>query len=124
MSTRGASAAGLLALLLPLSACGAGPSSVADPDLRCGQDRSSEAAKDVVERVGGLRTDDFVVRFARSTEAGVVALVDRDADDAYRLLHPRYGVTIVGRIGDDDGRGPADGSAQVDRLVRASCPAG
>lgn len=68
-----------IAVVLLAAGCSSGPTSVSSSDLACGQDRGSEAAKDVVERVGGLRTDDFVVRMARSTEAGVVALVDGDA---------------------------------------------
>jgi hypothetical protein len=113
-----------LALVLLLSACASGPAVRVDPDLACAQDRTSAAAKDVVERVGGLRTDDFVVRLAQSTDAGVVALVDRDVDGAYALLHGRYGVSIVARAtGDGDTRGAAD-FAQVRELSRDACGAG
>lgn len=114
----------LAVLALALAAgCSSGPASIADPDLVCGQDSASAAAKDVVERVGGLRTDGFVVRLARSTDAGVVALVDRDVEDAYDLLHDRYGVAIVARITDDDGTGAADGFAQVRSLAQEACGA-
>ena len=74
-----------------------------------------------MEKVGGLRTDDVVVRLARSTPAGIVALVDGDVERAYRLLHDRYGVAIVARA---EGDGVADGLAQIERLVRSSCPTG
>lgn len=109
-----------IAALLVAAGCSPGPTSVTAPDLACGQDRASEVAKDVVERVGGLRTSDFVVRLARSTEAGVVALVDGDVADAYPVLHDDYGVAIVAQVADDGGGAP-DGFAQVDRLSREAC---
>jgi hypothetical protein len=40
---------------------------VARADPACGQDKTSLAVKDIVERVGGLRTGDWVVRLAQST---------------------------------------------------------
>ncbi len=112
---RRALAVGILALLL---GCSGAPTTVTAPDLRCGQDQTSDEAKDVVEKVGGLRTDDVVVRLARSTPAGIVALVDGDVEQAYRLLHDRYGVAVVAHAEDD---GVAAGLAQVERLVRDTC---
>lgn len=115
----------LLAVLgVALAACSSPPDVVAAPNISCSADRTSDAAKDVVERVGGLRTDDFVVRLAQSTDAGVVALVDRDVDGAYDLLHDRYGVAVVARISGDDGEGAADGFAQVRAIVDDVCTAG
>lgn len=111
-------AVGILALLL---GCSDAPGAVTAPDLRCGQDQTTDAAKDVVEKVGGLRTDDVVVRLARSTPAGTVALVDGDVERAYRLLHDRYGVAVVAQADDDS---VAGGLAQIERLVRTSCPEG
>ncbi|GAA0191259.1 hypothetical protein GCM10008944_04330 [Cytobacillus oceanisediminis] len=108
------------AVLLLAVGCSSGPTSVIGLDLVCDQDRSSAQAKDVVERVGGLRTDDFLVRLARSTEVGVVALVDGDVQDAYTVLHGDYGVSVVAQVA-DDGQGTADGLAQVDRITRAAC---
>ncbi|WP_286689428.1 MULTISPECIES: hypothetical protein [unclassified Aeromicrobium] len=115
---RRALAVGTLVLLL---GCSGAPATVTAPDLQCGQDRTTDAAKDVVEKVGGLRTDDVVVRLARSTPAGIVALVDGDVERAYRLLHDRYGVAVVAQA---EGDGVADGLAQIERLVRSSCPQG
>ncbi|WP_370186897.1 hypothetical protein [Aeromicrobium sp.] len=112
---RRALAVGIFALLL---GCSGAPTTVTAPDLRCGQDQTSDEAKDVVEKVGGLRTDDVVVRLARSTPAGIVALVDGDVEQAYRLLHDRYGVAVVAHAEDD---GVAAGLAQVERLVRDTC---
>ncbi len=112
---RRALAVGILALLL---GCSGAPTTVTAPDLRCGQDQTSDEAKDVVEKVGGLRTDDVVVRLASSTSAGIVALVDGDVEQAYRLLHDRYGVTVVAHAED---AGVAAGLAQVERLVRDTC---
>ncbi len=112
---RRALAVGILALLL---GCSGAPTTVTAPDLRCGQDQTSDEAKDVVEKVGGLRTDDVVVRLARSTPAGIVALVDGDVEQAYRLLHDRYGVAVVAHAEDD---GVAAGLAQVERLVGDTC---
>jgi hypothetical protein len=60
---RRALAVGTLVLLL---GCSGAPATVTAPDLQCGQDRTTDAAKDVVEKVGGLRTDDVVVRLARA----------------------------------------------------------
>jgi hypothetical protein len=113
----------LLATLALATACGSGPDVRVAPGLDCTQDRTSSSAKDVVERVGGLRTDDFSVRLAQSTEAGVVALVDRDVDGAYDLLHDRYGVAIVARITDDGGKRGAADFAQVRELTRDACGA-
>ncbi len=115
---RRALAVGILALLL---GCSRAPTTATAPDLQCGQDRTTDAAKDVVEKVGGLRTDDVVVHLARSTPAGIVALVDGDVERAYRLLHDRYGVAVVAEA---EGDGVAGGLAQIERLVRSSCPEG
>ncbi len=111
----------LLATLVIAAACGSGPDVRVAPDLECTQDRTSSAAKDVVERVGGLRTDDFVVRLAQSTDAGVVALVDRDVDGAYDLLHDRYGVAIVARTTEGGGQHGSADFAQVRELARDAC---
>ena len=44
-----------------------------------------------------------------------------DVERAYRLLHDRYGVAVVAQA---EGDGVADGLAQIERLVRSSCPQG
>jgi hypothetical protein len=90
------------------------------PDTRCDQDDASDDAKDTVERVGGLRTEDFVVRFAESTRLGVVALVDGDIGTAYERLHGTYGVAVVGRSEDKDAD-HVTGFQQVRELVDAFC---
>lgn len=109
-----------IAVLLLTVGCSSEQPSVIGLDLVCDQDRSFAQAKDVVERVGGLRTDDFLVRLARSTEVGVVALVDGDVQGAYTVLHEDYGVSVVAQVA-DDGQGPADGLGQIDRITRAAC---
>lgn len=120
---RPARAAITAALLWPLVGCSP-PDLVAAPDVSCSTNRTSDVTNDVVERVGGLRTDGLVMRLAQSTDAEVVALVDRDVDGAYDLLHDQYGVAVVARITGDDGGGAADGFAQVRAIVDDVCAAG
>jgi hypothetical protein len=89
-------------------------------DVSCDRDRSSIGAKDTVERVGGLTTDDYTVRFAQSTRLGVVALVDGDTDKAYADLTGTYGVALVAEI-DDDSNARVTGFQQVRDLVASAC---
>lgn len=80
----------------------------------------SDDAEDTVERVGGLRADDFVVRFAESTRVGVAALVDGDVRVAYERLQGTYGVTAVARSDDED-EDHLTGFQQVRELVDSIC---
>jgi len=87
---------GALLLLVPalvLAGCG-GEEPVARA-VECGQDPSSLVMKDTIERVGGLRTDHWVVKLARSTELGVVAFVAGKIEEAASVLLEDYGVALV-----------------------------
>jgi hypothetical protein len=86
---------------------------------RCGQDKTALAVKDLVERVGGLRTDDWVVKLAQGTELGVVVLVEGDIDRATPELVDTYGVALVEPW--QDGMTPAEGLARVREIVQTHC---
>lgn len=117
------------ALLLGVSglavACSGGgdrddPSVVVADAITCDQDFSTDRAKDTVERVGGLQTEEFTVAFAEGTRLGVVALVDGDVSRAFEVLHGTYGVALVARSDDHD-EDHVTGFAQVRDLVDRTC---
>ncbi len=112
----------LIAACLSGAGCGsaAGPTTLMDRPLQCTLDLASPQAKDTIERIGGLVTDDYVVRFSQSTRAGVVALVSGDTGAAFTRLSRDDGVAIVARI-DDDGSAKVVGFDQVRALVDAAC---
>lgn len=87
----------------------------------CDHDPSTAQAQTINEDVGGLQTDEFVVRFAESTRLGTVALVEGDVTQAYARLHGDYGVAAVAGI-DDDGSARVTGFDQVRDLVDRACP--
>jgi hypothetical protein len=89
-------------------------------DASCNHDQTSSKAKDTIERVGGLVTDDYVVRFSESTRLGVVALVDGDTKKAFDDLADTYGVVLVAQI-EDDHTSKVTGFQQVRDLVAAAC---
>lgn len=94
-------------------------------DLACDHDQTTDEAKTVVEDVGGLATPDWTVAFARSTEAGVVALVRGDLRAAYDALTTDYGVSVVAGLGQDAGDPDATGFggllARVPEVVDEVC---
>lgn len=89
--------------------------------LHCDVDASGDDAKDVVERVGGLVTDDFTVKFAKGTEIGVVALVDGDVDRAFQVLRDDYGVVAVAQQDPGGDPGTVSGFTQVQQIVDHAC---
>ncbi len=91
------------------------------PNVTCGQDTGSDDAKDIVERVGGLVTDDFTVKFAQGTELGVVALVDQNAPRAFQVLRDDYGVVVVAQQKADGDPGSVSGFTQVQQVVDEVC---
>ena len=96
------------------------PTAYTVKDVACDRDRSSMDAKSTVEQVGGLASDDYVVRFSQSTRLGVVALVDGDTQKAFDELVGSYGVTVVAQI-EDDGTSKVTGFQQVRDLVASIC---
>lgn len=98
-----------------------GPRQIVADGFTCRQDPSTPEAQTVNEDVGGLQTDEFVVRFAESTRLGTVALVEGDVAKAYTRLHDDYGVTAVAGI-EDDGSARVTGFEQVRDLVDEQCP--
>lgn len=113
----------LVLIALATGACSSddGPTQVVADGATCDNDPSTAEAQTINEDVGGLQTDDFVVRFAESTRLGTVALVEGDVTKAYRRLHDEYGVTAVAGI-EDDGSSRVTGFAQVRDLVDETCP--
>ena len=89
--------------------------------LTCDVDHASPEAQDVNEQVGGRAEDGFRVRFSRSTEVGIVALVTGDAALAFRRLHAEFGVAIVAPVEREDDPGRISSFAQVDALVDGVC---
>lgn len=87
--------------------------------LRCDQDVSSEEAKDIIERVGGLQQPTWSVRFAESTAAGVVVLVAGDLDDAEPRLFDDYQVAAI--VGSADDQARAEDFSAVREAVRELC---
>ncbi|MBC7278395.1 hypothetical protein [Nocardioides sp.] len=87
--------------------------------VRCDQDVSSEEAKGIIERVGGLQQPTWSVRFAESTAAGVVVLVTGDLDDAEPPLFDDYHVTAI--VGSVEGQARADDFSAVREAVRELC---
>ena len=122
----------LLLATCALAACGAdgsdNPPAAATPTttvlepLRCDVDLASDHAKDVIEKVGGLHGDGFVVRFAQSTRLGVVALVTGDVAAAGPTLVEEYGVSVVAPWDDSVAEVSKGGFRQVDRVVDEHCP--
>lgn len=96
------------------------PTAYTAKDVACDRDRSSMDAKTTIEQVGGLASDDYVVRFSQSTRLGVVALVDGDTQKAFDELVGTYGVTVVAQI-EDDGTSKVTGFQQVRDLVASIC---
>lgn len=96
------------------------PTVLTTKDVSCDLDKTSLDAKSTIERVGGLVTDDYVVRFAQSTRLGVVALVDGDTQKAFDELTETYGVAVVAQI-EDDGTSKVTGFQQVKDVVASSC---
>lgn len=125
-SRRPPAAAVLLAACLMAGACGsdADTTMFVNKPLRCDLDQSSLQAKDTIERVGGLVADDYVVRFAESTRAGVVALVSGDTRIAFDQLTRRYtGIAIVAQIDrSETSDARVTGFAQIRDLVDTACP--
>jgi hypothetical protein len=126
----------VLLAALPLTGCGDdgdGPGSdagagapsaattVLEP-LRCDVEEATDHAKDVIEKVGGLHGDGFVVRFAQSTRLGVVALVTGDVAKAGPTLVEQYGVSVVAPWDDSVAEISKGGFRQVDRVVSEHCP--
>jgi len=103
------------------TAGGASPTVSTAPDLRCDRDRASTEAQGLKERVGGLQTDDFVVRFSQSTRLGIVTLVAGDVAAAIEELTSDYGVSLVAAIEDDGDPETITGFQQVRDLVEATC---
>jgi hypothetical protein len=96
------------------------PSAFTAKDVSCDHDQASADAEDTIERVGGLVTDDYVVRFSESTRLGVVALVDGDTTKAFDGLVDTYGVAVVAKVRDDS-RTRVDDFKQVRDLVASIC---
>lgn len=96
------------------------PTVMTAASMSCDRDRTSIDAKSTIERVGGLVTDDYVVRFAQSTKLGVIALITGDSDKAYADLTGTYDVAVVAPI-DDDGTDRVTGFQQVRDLVASLC---
>lgn len=96
------------------------PTAVTAKDVSCDRDRATAEAKDTIERVGGLVADDYVVRFSQSTQAGVVALVDGDVQQAFDELTSTTAVTIVAKF-EDDTSVKVTGFQQVRDLVASVC---
>ncbi|KAA1421659.1 hypothetical protein F0U44_05120 [Nocardioides humilatus] len=90
--------------------------------LRCDADKVSDHAKDVIEKVGGLHGEGFVVRFAQSTRLGVVALVTGDLTKAGSTLVEQYGVSVVAAWDESVEEIGKGGFRQVDRVVAEHCP--
>ena len=96
------------------------PSAFTAKDVSCDHDEASADAEDTIERVGGLVTDDYVVRFSESTRLGVVALVDGDTKKAFDGLVDTYGVAVVAKA-KDDGQTRVNDFQQVRDLVASIC---
>lgn len=96
------------------------PTALTADDVSCDRDRTSPDAKTTIEQVGGLASDDFVVRFSQSTRLGVVALVDGDIQKAFDELVTTYGVAVVAQLEDDD-TSKVTGFQQVRDLVASIC---
>lgn len=123
--TRPALPAVVLATCLALGACSdveEPPEAVfVAPGTTCDRPLDTPRAQTINERVGGLQTPDFTVRFAESTRAGNVALVTGDVKKAYDMLSADYEVTVVAEL-EDDGSGRIVGFEQVRSLVDDICP--
>jgi len=98
------------------------PVSYVAEGLTCDFDRSALSAQDTNERVGGRVEKDFTVRFSRTTDVGIVALVTGDTKKAFDFLNKQYGVAIVARVERDKDPGRVASFAQVQKLVDAVCP--
>lgn len=88
----------------------------------CDRDLGSDEAQTINERVGGLRTEDFVVHFSQTTRLGNVALVTGDVTAAFGVLTQEYGVSVVAEL-EDDTPGRVTEFAQVRALVDDICGA-
>ncbi len=119
--TLGACSSGPEAAEPDATAGDASPTIFTAPDLRCDRDRASTEAQSLNERVGGLRTDDYVVRFSQSTRLGIVSLVTGDVTAAIEELTRDYGVSLVAAIEDDGDPDTITGFQQVRDLVEATC---
>lgn len=87
--------------------------------VRCDQDVSSDEAKGTIERVGGLRSPTWSVRFAESTAAGVVVVVTGDLEDAESKLFDDYGVAAI--IGSSEDQARPDDFRDVREAVSQIC---
>jgi hypothetical protein len=96
------------------------PTAYTAKGVSCDQDETSLDAKNIIEEVGGLVSDDYVVKFSESTRLGVVALVDGDTDKAYDELTGTYHVAAVAKI-TSDGSGKVTGFQQIRDLVASIC---
>ncbi len=96
------------------------PTAYTAKDVTCDRDQTSLDAKNIVEEVGGLVSDDYVVKFSESTRLGVVALVDGDTRKAYDELAGTYHVAVVAQI-DDGGADKVTGFQQIRDLVASIC---
>lgn len=97
-----------------------GPSVLTRGPADCDQDQTTQHAKDVIERVGGLIAEDWTVALAQSTRLGVIALVEDDLEAAYTTLVEDYGVALVARIEPGEGDG-VTGFSQIQELVDRAC---
>ncbi|WP_229053463.1 hypothetical protein [Aeromicrobium sp. Leaf350] len=90
------------------------------PGTTCDRELNTDSAATTNEQVGGLRNDDFSVRFSQTTRLGNVALVTGDLQKAFRLLTEEYGVALVAEYEPDDS-GLVVGFAQIRALVDEYC---
>ncbi len=90
------------------------------PGTTCDRELGTDQAQSINEQIGGLRTDDFVVNFSQTTEAGNVALVTGDLEKAFDVLTRDYGVAVVAEYEDDDS-GRIVGFEQIRTLVKDIC---
>ena len=93
------------------------------PGTTCDRELGSDQAQSINERVGGLRTEDFVVNFSQTTEAGNVALMSGDLEKAFDVLTNDYGVAVVAAYEPDDS-GRIVGFEQVRAVVEDICAKG
>lgn len=118
--------AALLAFALTAASCSSDsePKVATAPGLTCDRDPSSPEMQTINERVGGLRNDDFHVRFAQSTRLGVITLVTGDFEKAKDELIERRKVALVAEFDDDNSGKKVIGFEQIRALLDDACPPG
>lgn len=117
--------AALVAGSLTLGSCSTAEDEPGDTVLvasgtTCDRELGTDQAQSINEQVGGLRTEDFVVNFSQTTEAGNVALVTGDLEKAFDVLTEDYGVAVVAEYEDDDS-GRIVGFEQIRTLIEDIC---